>query len=375
VRINDENDETTERAEVPASLLAAWGLDTTRAAAFELRTGHIHRSYRVDRDGTPRFLLQRINHHVFRRPVELMENVALVTRHLRKRRTERGDVEIARRSLELVPTALGRDYHRDGDGFVWRAFRWIGGAETHEVAGPGHAEAAAAAYGDFQLLLADLPPERLHVTIPRFHDTAHRFVQLDEAAREDRAGRRSSSAPELDALQARRELALRLDASALPPRVVHNDTKLSNVLFARGSSEALCVVDLDTVMPGLCAHDFGDMVRSIGNIAPEDSPGGAGASIDPELFSALARGYLRSTSGWLTASERDTLVDGAFAIVAEMAARFLADHLAGDVYFRVTRPDHNLDRARTQIALLESLLAREGELRAIVSSCSAALRS
>jgi hypothetical protein len=352
-------------------VLRAWGLDPRLCTTSELRTGHIHRSYRVERDGTGGLLLQRLNHHVFLHPTEVMENVSLVTRHILRRRRERGDDEIERRSLELVPTALGREYHRDLDGFVWRAFRWIGGAEIHEVAGPAHAESAAAAYGEFQLLLADLPPERLHFTIPRFHDTAHRFDQLEEAAAADRAGRRAAAVHELEALRARREVALRLAAVPLPVRVVHNDTKLSNVLFEQGTSRALCVVDLDTVMPGLCAHDFGDMVRSVASTAPEDSPGGAGAAIDPGAFSALARGYLRATADWLTGPERGTLVDGAFAIVAEMASRFLTDHLNGDVYFRTSRADHNLDRARTQLALFESLVEQEDELRRIVAGCVA----
>jgi Ser/Thr protein kinase RdoA (MazF antagonist) len=359
--------EITAPTEVPAAVLHAWDLDARRCAAAELRTGHIHRSYRVDRDGEPRYLLQRANHHVFRRPDELMANIALVTRHLRRRRRELGDVEVDRHSLELVPTALGRDYHRDDDGFVWRAYRWIAGAEIHDFPDAVLAAAAAAAYGEFQVLLADLDPSRLHLTIPRFHDTEQRFAQLEQAAREDRAGRRAVVARELEKLLAWRDLARRLDPAALPVRVVHNDTKLSNVLFACGTTEALCVVDLDTVMPGLCAHDFGDMVRSMSHTALEDTPGGAGATVDPVMFSALARGYLSATGGWLTPIEIATLVDGALVIVAEMGARFLADHLAGDVYFRTSRPDHNLHRAQTQIALLESLLEREGELRRIVA--------
>jgi aminoglycoside phosphotransferase (APT) family kinase protein len=353
---------------VPAAVLQAWGLDPQRCDASELRTGHIHRSYRVDRDGEPRYLFQRANHHVFRRPDELMENVALVTRHLRRRLVERGDPALERHSLELVPTAPGRDYHRDDDGFVWRAFRWIAGAGIHDAPDATLAQAAAGAYGDFQLLLADLDPARLHLTIPRFHDTEHRFAQLAEAASENQAGRLAGARDELEALLARRELAHRLGNAKLPIRVVHNDTKLSNVLFADGTAEAICVVDLDTVMPGLCAHDFGDMVRSMGHTAPEDSPGGAGAVIEAELFAATAEGYLRATAGWLVAAEIETLFDGALVIVAEMAARFLADHFAGDVYFRTSRPDHNLHRAQTQIALLESLLAQEAMLRGIVTS-------
>jgi Ser/Thr protein kinase RdoA (MazF antagonist) len=342
--------DVTTAAAVPAALLLAWGLQPERCTVHELRTGHIHRSYRIDRDGRSTHLLQRANHHVFQRPDELMENVALVTRHLRRARRRRGDAAVERRTLELLPTELGRDYLRDDDGFVWRAFRWIDGAEIHAAPTPELAESAAAAYGDFQVLLADLDPGRLHLTIPHFHDTERRFEQLDAAARDDAAGRRAEVEAELAALARRRELAGRLERLALPARIVHNDTKLSNVLFERGTTSALCVVDLDTVMPGLVAHDFGDMVRTMSHLAPEDSPLGRGAAVDLELFRAVARGYLRATSAWLEPREIATLVDGAQVIAAEMAARFLADHLAGDVYFRTARPGHNLDRARTQLA-------------------------
>ena len=232
---------------------------------------------------------------------------------------------------------------------------------------------AAQAFGRFETQLVDLPSPPLHETIPGFHDTLNRFETFDRAlttASASAAGnaRRRQAVAEIRSVAAHRELAGRLSVGAahkLPRRTVHNDCKISNILFDRETGEALCVVDLDTTMPGLAACDFGDMVRSMGHRAEEDARETDGARVDVELFAALAQGYLDGAR-FLTAAERRSLVDGALVLTLEQAVRFLTDHLDGDVYFRVERPGQNLDRCRVQLALLESLLARDMDLRRIV---------
>ena len=232
---------------------------------------------------------------------------------------------------------------------------------------------AAQAFGRFQGMLADLPPPHLFETIPRFHDTLSRFDALDRVLSAEPAGagaaaRRKQAQAEIQSAAAHRGLAGRLIEAAargLPQRIVHNDCKISNVLFDRQSGEALCVVDLDTAMPGLAAFDFGDMARSMAHRADEDARDPEGVEVDLELFSALVSGYLGGAR-FLTAGERQSLVDGALVLTLEQAVRFLTDHLQGDIYFRVERPGQNLDRCRVQFALLESLVDRGGDLQRIV---------
>ena len=230
---------------------------------------------------------------------------------------------------------------------------------------------AAQAFGHFQGMLSDLPPPPLFETIPRFHDTVSRFEALDRvlAAKAAGAVRGKQAQAEVQAAATHRGLADRLIKAAargLPQRTVHNDCKISNVLFDRQNGEALCVVDLDTAMPGLAAFDFGDMARSMAHRTDEDARDPEGVEVDLELFGALASGYLDGAR-FLTPDERQSLVDGALVLTLEQAVRFLTDYLEGDVYFRVERPEQNLERCRVQFALLESLLDREADLRRIVA--------
>lgn len=233
---------------------------------------------------------------------------------------------------------------------------------------------AAQAFGHFQGMLADLPPPPLFETIPGFHDTVSRFEALDRVLATEPAGagatkRRAQARAEIQAAAAHRGLADRLIEAAargLPRRTVHNDCKISNVLFDRKNGEALCVVDLDTAMPGLAAFDFGDMARSMAHRADEDARDPETVEVDLELFGALASGYLDGAC-FLTPEERQNLVDGALVLTLEQAVRFLTDHLQGDVYFRVERPGQNLDRSRVQFALLDSLVDRSRDLRRIVA--------
>ena len=346
--------------------------------ATELRAGHINDSWVVaTRDGS-RGLLQRINEHVFPEPERLMRNVERITGHLARRLGPRS----RRRRLTLLPADDGRMWLETGpeEGIAgwWRMYELIEDVTTElRASSPDQAFRAARAFGGFQALLSDLPPPPLFETIPRFHDTPRRFEALDRALAADPAGRRiaerrRSAQPEIAAAKAHRGLADRLAraaAAGAPERTVHNDCKISNVLFDRESGEALCVVDLDTAMPGLAAFDFGDMARSMAHRADEDATDPRTAIVDLELFEALVAGYL-DAARFLTATERRSLVDGALVLTLEQAVRFLADYLEGDAYFRVERPEQNLERCRVQFALLESLLQRERDLRRIVGGAA-----
>lgn len=354
-------------------------IDGRATAAVELRAGHINDSYVVSTARGRRFLLQRINGYVFPKPARVMENVVRITRHL-ERRLGPGS---ARRRLTLVPTVGGEMWSETAaersPANWWRMYELIEDTTTElRASTPEQAFLAAQAFGRFEMQLVDLPSPPLHETIPGFHDTLIRFEAFDRAlaaASASAAGsdRHRQAVAEIRSVAVHRDLAARLSAAAAhkwPRRTVHNDCKISNVLFDRTTGEALCVVDLDTTMPGLAAYDFGDMVRSMSHRADEDARETGGARVDLELFAALAGGYLDG-AGFLTAAERHSLVDGALVLTLEQAVRFLTDHLDGDVYFRVERPGQNLDRCRVQLALLESLLARDADLRRIVGGATA----
>lgn len=361
----------------PESLLrtaARFQLGAEPTAARELRSGHINDSYVISSRTGRRGLLQRVNERVFAKPRRVMENVERITRHL----AEKLGPGSRRRRLTLIPADTGRTWIKiaDGSGVVgwWRMYELIEDVTTHVTASStDQAFRAAQAFGHFQGMLADLPPPPLFETIPRFHDTVGRFEALDRVLGAEPAGarateRRAQARTETQAAVVHRGLADRLVEAAargLPRRTVHNDCKISNVLFDRQNGEALCVVDLDTAMPGLAAFDFGDMARSMAHRAGEDARDPGEVEVDLELFSAIASGYLDGAR-FLTDGERQSLVDGALVLTLEQAVRFLTDHLQGDVYFRVERPEQNLDRCRVQFALLGSLLDRSRDLQRIV---------
>lgn len=347
-------------------------------AAVELRAGHINDSFVISTAAGSRFLLQRINGYVFPNPARIMANTVRITRHLERKLGPGG----ARRRLTLVPAVdeemWWKTAAKGSPADWWRMYELIEDTTTElRASTPEQAFLAAQAFGRFETQLVDLPAPPLHETIPGFHDTLNRFEAFDLAlasASASAAGRdrRRQATVEIRSVALHRGLAARLSLAAaheLPRRSVHNDCKISNILFDRTSGEALCVVDLDTTMPGLAAYDFGDMVRSMSHRADEDALETAEARVDMELFAALAGGYLDG-AGFLTAAERRSLVDGALVLTLEQAVRFLTDHLDGDVYFRVERPGQNLDRCRVQLALLESLLAHDEDLRRIVGGAT-----
>lgn len=339
-------------------------------------TGHINDTFAAvfDQGGTEvRYILQRINVSVFKQPVQVIENISRVTEHIRVKLERAGLQDTTRRVVSLVKTLEDADHHVDDDGAVWRCYIFIEGAQSYDIIEhPGQAFEAAKAFGAFQQHLMDYDGPRLFETIPQFHDTRHRFETFKRTLEEDRCNRASAVREELAFALAHESLAdslLSLKARGeIPERITHNDTKLNNVLLDGITGEGVCVLDLDTVMPGLSLYDFGDMVRTATNPVAEDECDLSKVQVQVPMFEALAKGYLEGTAGTLLPAERERLVLAGKLLTFECGIRFLTDHLDGDRYFRIHREDHNLDRCRTQFALLRSLEVCEDQLNRFVAS-------
>ena len=340
------------------------------SAAAPYGSGHINDTYCAvfHLAGVPvRSILQRINTNIFRNPVALMENIQRVASHLAAQ--EAGEPDRARRVLTLIPALDGQAWHVDDEGNYWRAYRFIEGARTFDaVESAAQAFQAAKAFGRFQKLLSGLPAPRLHDTIPDFHHTPRRFMAFERAVAADVAGRAILARPEIDFAVAHRSIAGLLLAANLPERVTHNDTKFNNVMLDDDTGEGICVIDLDTVMPGLALYDFGDMVRTTTSPAKEDEQDLSRVTMQFPMFEALARGYLASAGGFLNRAEKQHLVSAGKLIAFEQGIRFLADYLAGDTYYKVARAGQNLDRCRTQFKLVESIERQEERMNRLVES-------
>lgn len=350
----------------------AFAIDGDLVAATPYGSGHINDSFRVIFEGrgasTP-LLMQRINHRIFKEPRSLMDNIRRVTVHLASKLAPRADG--ARRVLTLVPTRKGDVLHVDANGDFWRAYLFVEPTSTfNSVRTAEQAFEAGKAFGEFQSMLADLPAPRLHDTIPNFHYTPGRFAALEQAIAADVAGRAASCAREIEFALARKPLTTALLDAGLPERVTHNDTKINNLLFDSTGKQAVCVIDLDTVMPGLAGYDFGDLVRTATSPAAEDERDLAQVEMQFPLFEALCRGYLSTAGAFLTRDERLLLPISGHLITFEIAIRFLTDHLAGDTYFKVHREGHNLDRCRAQFKLLASLERQQRATENLVVSLS-----
>ena len=338
-------------------------------------TGHINDTYKVEvkpYGGPCRFVLQRINHHVFRQPDELMANVERVCAHAYAKLRQAKDPEADRRTLRLILTLTGHAWYVDEAGNRWRCYHFIEGATGHDVVrSPQQAYAAAKSFGAFQAILADLPGGRLHETIPNFHHTPSRFTRFQQALAKDSHGRAAASIPEIAfALARAHDVSVIADAlrdGTLPERVTHNDTKLNNVLLDDVTQEGVCVIDLDTVMPGSVLYDFGDLVRTSTSPVAEDEIDLAKVHMQFPMFEALVKGYLESAGGFLTSKEKTLLPFAGKLITFEIGLRFLTDWLEGDTYFKIKRPTHNLDRARTQFKLVESIEAQLPAMQTLVT--------
>jgi Ser/Thr protein kinase RdoA (MazF antagonist) len=347
------------------SVAANFQIPADFLAAEPYGTGHINDTYAATyrQGGRPvRYIHQRINQKIFKNPAALMENIDRVTGHLREKMT--GEPDVTRRALTLVPARDGRNCFIDPQGDCWRTYVFIEDARTYDaVESTKQAYEAARAFGRFQCLLADLPAPRLHDTIPDFHHTPKRFAALEKAIEADAAERAKLARAEIDFALARKPITSRLiDLAAvgvLPERTTHNDTKFNNVMLDDATQEGICVIDLDTVMPGLALYDFGDMVRTTTSPALEDERDLSKVCMQFPMYEALVRGYLASAGSVLNQAEKEHLAFAGKLISFEIGIRFLADFLAGDVYFKVHRDGHNLDRCRTQFKLVESIEAQE----------------
>ena len=328
--------------------------------------GNINSTYKVTYavgDSFKSYLFQRVNTHVFKNPVEIMENIDRVTGHIRARYPDRI-------SLHFHHTAQGANYYVSDASSFWRVVNYIDSVTLELSDDPAVIEATGKAFGDFQNSLADFDGSQLHETIPDFHNTKKRLDTLFAHAQEDPCGRVAQVQSELAYIASVREkaseLSVRFARGELPRRVTHNDTKANNVLFDKKTLEPLVVVDLDTIMPGMAMYDFGDAVRFIANTAVEDEPDTGRVFFDTGKFRAFARGFIGETKDSLTQPELDSLVPASFSITIELAARFLDDYLTGDTYFRCAYPKHNLVRARCQLALARDIERKERELSWII---------
>ena len=336
--------------------------------------GHINDTYvarfRKGDGAVRRYILQRINHHIFKSPEKLMHNIEKVTTHLRKKIIAAGG-NPERETLNLIPTVGEETFYRTPDGNYWRAYVFIEGAHTYEVVeNLDHVHNASKAFGQFQRLVSDFPAEQLYETIPDFHHTRKRFEAFVEAVERDVKNRAQSVKAEIEFVEKRAKdtsvLIDLLERSELPQRVTHNDTKFNNVMIDDETGEGVCVIDLDTVMPGLSLYDFGDSIRSGANPAAEDEQDLSKVCIDLEIFDRFVCGYLDVARDFLMPTEVDYLPFSAKLMTFECGMRFLADHLNGDVYFRIHRENHNLDRCRTQFRMIEDMEAKFDQMMRIV---------
>lgn len=337
-----------------------------------IQMGNVNRTYKVNfllPEGTPKsFLVQNVNTYAFREPVGLMENIDRVTEHIRSKKP--GKV-----ALHFHHTADRKTYIIDGDNF-WRMTNYVPSVTYNSVQDMAVVRNAGMAFGEFQMQLTDFEIGTLHETIPGFHNTRGRYENLMAAIREDRVGRVAEVREEIDWLMEVQDLACRLTdlqmAGELPLRVTHNDTKINNVLFDPEDNSALVVIDLDTVMPGLMGHDFGDAIRFAANFVEEDCREYEKAGVDLKVFRAFAEGFISMTARTMKPIEADTLALSCFALTAELCVRFLEDYIRGDLYFNIKYPDHNLVRTRCQIALAKDMLKKMDEMEKIVRDCVAA---
>ena len=331
----------------------------------ELTAGLINNSYRLS-CGTKEYVLQQINTYVFKQPEQVMSNVQRVTEHLRRKLTEAGE-DPARRALHLIETTDGGNMYRDEQGRCWRVYDFITDALTRDrVETAEQFRQVGAAFGEFQRMLFDFPAAELYETIPHFHDTRKRFETFRQAVATDRAGRVKDLAPEISFFLNREEMmssiVVAIERGELPLRVTHNDTKTNNVMLDAQTGEALCVIDLDTVMPGSALYDYGDALRFGASSAAEDEPDLSKIWLDMDYFRAFTDGFVPQVRQALTDAELKLLPLGLKVITCELAMRFLTDYIDGDLYFKIRYPEHNLVRTRAQMRLLEDIEARYDKL-------------
>ena len=355
-----------------------FGITDPIVAQQEIHSGNINRTYVVTVQGADaerRDVFQRINSDVFKKPQEVMENILSVTEHIKKKLLEEtGSYD--RRVLSFLRTADGRPYYYTSQRHFWRVYEYVDNSHAYDrVQTPSQFYEAGYSFGEFQAWLSDFPAETLHEIIPHFHDTPVRYQDFYAALERDADGRCAEVKEEIDFLLARENecgvLMNGLSNGTLPWRVTHNDTKINNILFDTDTLEAICVIDLDTVMPGTSLFDFGDAVRFGASTAAEDERDLSKVSLDVTLYEQFTRGFLKGANALLQDSEEKLLLQSVKVMTLELAVRFLTDYLNGDLYFKITSPDHNLVRARTQIRLVQDIEAKWDQLCEITDRCRA----
>lgn len=332
--------------------------------------GHINYTYKVTTETGKEYILQRINKNVFKDPEKLMQNVGAVSEFLAQR------VEDPRAALHFIPAEGGKFFYRDKRGEYWRVYEFVGGFCLEAPESVDDFYESAIAFGSFQELLRDFPAENLYETIPEFHNTINRYALFEDALEQDICNLAKTVEAEIGFIMARKGEAGMLqrmrESGELPLRVTHNDTKLNNVLLDLDTRKALCVLDLDTVMPGLSLYDYGDSIRFGASTAAEDEPDLDKVHINLDLFRIYTLGYMRSCHS-MTPAEVRMLPWGARIITLELGVRFLTDYLEGDQYFKTAYPEHNLVRARTQLRLVADMEAHWDEMEAIVREVAQSL--
>ena len=344
----------------------AFRIMDTLVSYEELKAGNINRTYKVNTvkpDGAEKsYIVQKVNTYVFKNPVWVMENIDRVTEHIRRKKGERV-------ALHFHHTAEGKTYVFEEDGF-WRLFNYVDSDTYNTTSDPEVVRNAGEAFGEFQMMLADFDAAELFETIPGFHNTRKRYETFEADVKANPCGMVAEVQEDVDWLLSVKDLACKLtdmfEDGKLPLRVTHNDTKINNVLFDKQDKSALVVIDLDTVMPGLVGNDFGDAIRFAANFVDEDCPDHEKAGVDLAVFEAFADGFLKHTAETLTEEEIQTLAHSSFVLAAEQAVRFLGDYILGSPYYKINYPEHNLVRARCQIALAKDMLVKMDEMERIV---------
>ena len=357
-------------------VLSSFDLLAPVVGAVRFGQGHINDTFVVHTQPEDRccrrFILQRMSAAAFKHPGQLMENIIGVTEFL-GREIEKHSGDRSREAMEVLRPKNGADYYTDSQGGAWRLYPFVEGTVCHQAADtPELFAASGRAFGRFQRMLADYPADTLYETIPHFHDTEDRLAKFKAAVAADKLGRVKECQPEIDFVLAREKdcsVALNaLRAGKLPLRVTHNDTKLNNVLMDEATGEGVCIIDLDTVMPGLVIYDFGDSIRFGANHCAEDETDLSKVALDVELFSVYTAAFLEGAGGALTDTEIEYLPWGAKLMTLECGIRFLTDYLVGDQYFHISREKHNLDRCRTQCRLTADMEAHWAQLQSIVDA-------
>jgi len=360
------------------AVLGKFMVNGKRVVTEQLKNGHINCTFRItvedDDNSFKVYVVQAINTYVFKNPTQVMENIGAVTKHIKKKYDDYG-ISSYRKVLDFLTTADGKNYYSDDSGNFWRAYTFVHDSASYDISDdPKIIYNAGLAFGKFQQLLSDFPAHELRITIPDFHNTPKRMDDFFDAVEKDPLGRCKDIQEEIEFFRQHRATACRLqkllDEGKLPLRVTHNDTKCNNVLVDDTTGEPLCVIDLDTIMPGLSVLDFGDAVRFACNTAAEDEKDLSKVSLNMELYENFTKGFIGELKGFFGEVELENMAWGALIISIELASRFLKDHIEGDKYFRIHHENHNLERARNQIALAKDMEKKFDQMCSIVKKYS-----